>query len=169
MQTTSVRKVAVLGDVGPSRTEFLRQALNSPFSPSYLQTVGVWVGSYDVCPSATQDEELDMRLVVWDLACHHPDPRLLLRRLQGVAAYLLVADASLPGSIEKAAQLGRLVEEHVGQLPHVGVIYRSDPSSPMYACQAGECDACPWFRLGEHKTDNLCHALQQLAMDLKAA
>ena len=116
------RKICILGDFAVGKTSLVSCFLHNQFSRKYLTTIGVRVDVKEVSlPDGTP-----YKLAVWDVAGTDAPTGLFLRYLRGSSGYLLVADGTRAGTLDRALKLREAVESHLDVLPFVGLINKAD-------------------------------------------
>jgi small GTP-binding protein len=115
------KKICMLGAFAVGKTSLVRRFVESIFSEAYHTTVGVKIDKKTVHVNAT---EVD--LVLWDLYGDDDFQKIRWSYFQGASGYLLVADGTRRGTLEKALLLEERVRQETGAVPFVFVINKSD-------------------------------------------
>jgi len=115
------KKICMLGAFAVGKTSLVRRFVESIFSEAYHTTVGVKIDKKTVHVNAT---EVD--LVLWDLYGDDDFQKIRWSYFQGASGYLLVADGTRRGTLEKALLLEERVRQEIGAVPFVFVINKSD-------------------------------------------
>ena len=106
------RKVVVLGTNAAAAFHVLEPFVVSCFSPQYLHTIGVVIAKKHV-----ERGDAQILLVLWML---NSDPRFeeqLVAYMRRASAYVIVADASTPETLERAVRLHAMAEVHLAKAP----------------------------------------------------
>lgn len=120
---TITSKICVIGDFAVGKTSTVERFVNSAFSDKYLTTVGVKVDTKSVVSN-----EIDHKLIIWDIAGTDRFGEIEFSYLRGSAGYILVADGTRFNTIAAAQDLRAQVEARYGELPYVFLINKSDLS-----------------------------------------
>ena len=115
------KKICMLGAFAVGKTSLVRRFVESIFSEAYHTTVGVKIDKKTVHVNVT---EVD--LVLWDLYGDDDFQKIRWSYFQGASGYLLVADGTRRGTLEKALLLEERVRQEIGAVPFVFVINKSD-------------------------------------------
>ncbi|HUN61402.1 MAG TPA: Rab family GTPase [Candidatus Sulfotelmatobacter sp.] len=115
------KKICMLGAFAVGKTSLVRRFVESIFSEAYHTTVGVKIDKKTVHVNVT---EVD--LVLWDLYGDDDFQKIRWSYFQGASGYLLVADGTRRGTLEKAVLLEERVRQEIGTVPFVFVINKSD-------------------------------------------
>jgi small GTP-binding protein len=118
------KKVCMAGAFGVGKTSLVRRFVESMFDDRYLTTVGVKVDM-----KAVTVEGQRVMLALWDLAGEDEIAPVRMSHFRGANGYILVADGLRSGTLEKARELQRRVEEAEGMLPFVLAVNKSDRRS----------------------------------------
>ena len=95
------RKVCMLGDFGVGKTSLVARYVRNTFSEKYLTTVGVKVDSRVVALPG----EIDLKLVIWDIAGKAALDSVNKNYLRGASGLILVADGTREASLRAALNL----------------------------------------------------------------
>jgi small GTP-binding protein len=115
------KKLVMLGLYGVGKTSLVQRFVNSIFDDKYLSTLGVKVDK-----KLVQVDDVDVNLMLWDVAGAENHFDVPLNYIKGAAGYLLVVDGTREDSLEKAIDLVKAVEEGIGKLPFVMVVNKND-------------------------------------------
>jgi small GTP-binding protein len=115
------KKVCLIGSFGVGKTSLVRRFVESIFDDRYLTTVGVKIDKKVIAVGSWR-----VTLMLWDLAGEDEITHLRISNLRGSSGYILVADGLRSGTLEKAFELRRKVEEAVGSVPFVLAVNKSD-------------------------------------------
>jgi small GTP-binding protein len=114
----------MLGSFAVGKTSLVARYVQSIFSERYHTTVGVKIDKKVV---AVDGRELT--LVLWDLYGEDEFQPMAETYFRGMSSYLLVADGTRRGTLDKAIDLHARVLESVGDVPFVLAINKSDLAS----------------------------------------
>ncbi|MBL8299761.1 MAG: GTP-binding protein [Rhodanobacteraceae bacterium] len=103
------RKVCMLGDFGVGKTSLVARYVRNTFSDKYLTTVGVKVDSRSVALS----DEVNLKLVIWDIAGKAALDSVNKNYLRGASGLILVADGTREPSLRAALDLALQAREVV--------------------------------------------------------
>jgi len=115
------KKICMLGSFAVGKTSLVRRFVESIYSESYQTTVGVKIDKKVVSVDGKE-----ITLVLWDLYGEDDFQKMRWSHFQGASGYLLVADGTRRGTLEKAVALEQKAREEVGPIPFVLVINKSD-------------------------------------------
>lgn len=117
------RKIILLGDFAVGKTSTVARSVRNTFSDSYLTTVGVRVDS----KAMMLGDDLQMRLVLWDIAGANTLDQLRSNYVIGAAGILLVADGTREDTVDTALDLRAQAWRLLGrEIPSVLVLNKSD-------------------------------------------
>ena len=119
--TTITSKICVIGEFAVGKTSTVERFVNKQFSDKYLTTIGVKV---DTKTLATNN--IDMKVVIWDIAGTEKFGDIEFSYMRGSAAYILVADGTRKNTLSVAQNLHAQVENRLGKLPFVLLVNKSD-------------------------------------------
>ncbi|MFN0109360.1 MAG: Rab family GTPase [Blastocatellia bacterium] len=120
-QPTIQKKICLLGAFAVGKTSLVSRFIKSIYSDQYLTTVGVKVDKKAI---SLGDREIN--LIVWDLAGEDEFQKVRMDYLRGAAGYLLVADGTRLNTLETARTLRQRVADHLGEIPFVFLLNKSD-------------------------------------------
>jgi small GTP-binding protein len=116
------KKICMLGAFAVGKTSLVRRFVLSIFSDKYLTTVGVKIDK-----KSLRVGEVDVNLILWDLAGDDDLPRVNMCYLRGASGYLLVVDGTRRSTLDNALTLQKSVEEISGEkLPFVLLLNKRD-------------------------------------------
>lgn len=113
----------MLGNFAVGKSSLVRRYVTGVFDASYQTTVGVKI---DTCQIELADARIKM--ILWDLAGQATITPQSIPYLQGMSAYLLVADGTRPQTLRDAEQTHRDVQRELGALPFVLLLNKHDLS-----------------------------------------
>ncbi|MBN1328101.1 MAG: GTP-binding protein [Candidatus Heimdallarchaeota archaeon] len=89
------RKIVLLGDPGVGKTSLVRRYIYDTFQKDYMTTLGVnfYVRTFDFT-------ELQVKLLIWDIAGQETRRQIGLRYLQGASGALLTYDLTNPETFD---------------------------------------------------------------------
>ena len=117
------RKIILLGDFAVGKTSTIARSVRNTFSETYLTTVGVRVDS----KAMMLDDDLQMRLVLWDIAGANTLDQLRSNYVIGAQGILLVADGTRDDTVATALELREQAWRLLGrEIPSVLVLNKSD-------------------------------------------
>ncbi len=115
------KKICMIGSFAVGKTSLVRRYVESIYSDVYQTTVGVKVDKKVVQVNGTE-----LTLVLWDIYGEDDFQKMRWSYVRGASGYLLVADGTRRGTLEKATALEQKAREEVGPLPFVLVINKCD-------------------------------------------
>jgi len=115
------KKICMVGAPSVGKTSLVARYVESIFSETYLTTVGAKIDRKIV-----QLGEVELELVIWDLAGDHEFQRLETSYLRGAAGYLLVTDGARLTSLDRALSIHERVRRGVGDIPCLLVLNKAD-------------------------------------------
>lgn len=117
------RKIILLGDFAVGKTSTVARSVRNTFSDTYLTTVGVRVDS----KAMMLDGDLQMRLVLWDIAGANTLDQLRSNYVVGAQGILLVADGTREDTVDTALGLRDQAWRLLGkEIPGVLMLNKSD-------------------------------------------
>jgi small GTP-binding protein len=118
------KKICLLGTSGVGKTSLTARFMERPFSERYLTTIGVRVDR-----KMLEVSEREILLLIWDLAGEDRFQRVHPAYLRGSAGYLLVADGTRGGTLDRALSLHEWARTQVGPVPFSLLLNKSDLES----------------------------------------
>jgi len=115
------KKICMLGAFAVGKTSLVRRFVESIFSEAYHTTVGVKIDKKTVHVNT-----VEVNLVLWDLYGDDDFQKIRWSYFQGASGYLLVADGTRLGTLEKALLLEERARQEIGTVPFVFAINKSD-------------------------------------------
>ncbi len=115
------KKVCLLGTSGVGKTSLVAQFVHSMFSEKYLTTVGVKIDKKTV-----RVGEVEVMLMIWDLAGDDDFQRLQTSYLRGTSGFLLVADGTRSITLDQVLELKERVGPSMGTAPFLLAINKAD-------------------------------------------
>jgi small GTP-binding protein len=97
---TLSKKVCLLGEFAVGKTSLVRRFVYDLFDDRYMSTIGVKV-SRKVVVLPSQDELVELTLMLWDLAGSEEFSRMRTSYLRGAAGAVLVCDVTRPDTLER--------------------------------------------------------------------
>jgi len=95
------KKVCLLGDFGVGKTSLVRRVVKNEFSEKYLTTVGVKMDTKLI----TVNDELAVKLIIWDIAGEGCLKKVAQTYLRGAAGFLLVVDGTRSSTLDCAINM----------------------------------------------------------------
>lgn len=95
-----IAKVVLIGSIGVGKTSLIRQFVHSKFSDQYLSTIGVKVDKKSI-----ELEDIEVDLLIWDLAGEIYLSNLFEKYLHGASAVMGVFDVTRPGTHDKLIEV----------------------------------------------------------------
>lgn len=118
------KKICMLGSFAVGKTSLVRRYVDSMFSENYVTTIGVKIDK-----KVVSIDQTELGLILWDVYGEDNHQSVLPSYLRGMAAYILVVDASRPATFASAKKLHSLVLDTLGAKPFVLVLNKSDIKS----------------------------------------
>jgi small GTP-binding protein len=116
------KKICMLGAFAVGKTSLVRRFVLSIFTDKYLTTVGVKIDK-----KSLKVGDLDVNLILWDLAGDDDLLRLNMCYLRGASGYLLVVDGTRRSTLDNALTLQKSVDEVSGKkIPFVLLLNKRD-------------------------------------------
>lgn len=100
---TLSKKVCLLGDFAVGKTSLVRRFVYNLFEDKYVSTIGVKVSRKTVL-LATDDDIVDLTMMLWDLAGSEEFTRMRGNYLRGASGALLVCDLGRPETLPSLRQ-----------------------------------------------------------------
>lgn len=117
-----VRKICLLGHFAVGKTSLCRRFVDNAFSHNYHSTVGVNV----VTKTVVLDDDVSVKLVIWDIAGELARPQLLDSYLRGTHGCLLVADGCRAETLDGVDQLHAHLRGHNTGIATVCLVNKMD-------------------------------------------
>jgi hypothetical protein len=114
-------KICMLGPFAVGKTSLATRFTESIFSDRYHTTVGVRIHKRLV-----KLDDVEMKIVVWDLAGKDELVKLRVAYLRGSSGYVLVVDATRRETIQVALRLKATAEEAIGAVPCILAVNKLD-------------------------------------------
>ena len=110
------------------KSSLVRRFVTGVFDASYQSTVGVKIDTCQVTlsPEETQQEAVNMKLLLWDLAGEAELNAQSQAYITGMQGYLLVADGSRKETLFAADHIQQQVMQSLGNLPFVMMLNKHD-------------------------------------------
>jgi small GTP-binding protein len=115
------KKVCMVGVFGTGKTCLVQRFVHSIFAAKYHSTVGVKI---DRKPITVDDTE--MTLLLWDLAGRDADEDISPSYLRGSHGVFYVVDGTRRETLDQLADLRKLTNDAVGEIPSVVALNKSD-------------------------------------------
>jgi small GTP-binding protein len=115
------KKICMLGSFAVGKTSLVRRYVESIFSEQYHTTVGVKIDK-----KVVQLNGSEVHLVLWDLYGDDDYQKMRWSYFKGAAGYLLVADGTRRGTIEKALLLEEHARQEAGAIPFLFLLNKCD-------------------------------------------
>lgn len=122
------KKVCLLGDFGVGKTSLVQRFVKNEFSEKYLTTVGVKMDTKLI----SVNNELNVKLIIWDIAGENSLNKVSQTYLRGAAGILLVVDGTRSHTLDCALNIKRDVLELLGDIPFVILINKADLSASQW-------------------------------------
>lgn len=115
------KKICMLGAFAVGKTSLVRRFVEGYFDERYETTIGVKILKKQV----VLGEDLHT-LMIWDLHGDDEFQEVRPSYLRGASGYLLVVDGTRAGTLDVARRLHTRVLEHVGPVPFICLLNKSD-------------------------------------------
>lgn len=162
------KKVCMLGGYAVGKTSLVKRFVQGVFSEKYLTTIGVKIDKKEV-----RLEDVDVSLVLWDLAGENGFEKVRLSYLRGASGYLLVVDGTRRASLEVALEVQKKAQATLGDVPFLVLLNKSDVRDQWTVLPADiqALEARGWRVLITSAKDGLSvdEAFLQLSRDMIAA
>lgn len=127
------KKVCLLGDFGVGKTSLVRRVVKNEFSEKYLTTVGVKMDTKLI----TVNDELAVKLIIWDIAGEGCLKKVSQTYLRGSAGFLLVVDGTRSSTLDCAITMKTGIQELLGEnIPFVVLANKADLSAQWEVADA---------------------------------
>lgn len=136
------KKVCLLGDFAVGKTSLVRRFVHNRFEDKYLSTIGVKVSSKRFV-MGKDNHQVDLTLMIWDLAGGEEFNHMRASYLRGAAGALLVCDMT------RAETLHRL-QTYVDDLAQI------HQQTPLVIA-ANKIDLTEQFQLTEEQVADVAH------------
>jgi small GTP-binding protein len=111
----------MIGPSGVGKTSLVSKFVHSIFSDKYLTTVGVKIDKKTVNVG-----DVEVMLMIWDLAGDDDFQRLQTSYLRGTSGYLLVADGTRRVTFEQVLEIQMRVAQAVPAAPFILALNKAD-------------------------------------------
>jgi len=111
----------MVGAFAVGKTSLVKRFVKGVFDERYLTTVGVKIDRKEV---HLGDQQVNVML--WDLAGEDALSGVRLDYLRGASGYVLVVDGTRPDTLDTAITLRTRIQGHLGGLPSVVAVNKSD-------------------------------------------
>jgi small GTP-binding protein len=115
------KKVCLLGAFGVGKSSLTERFVNSIFSERYHTTIGVRIQKRTV-----ELEPGAIDLIIWDLAGEDELVSLRTAYMRGAGGYMLVADGTRRGTLNKALDMQKRAASALGDVPFVLMVNKAD-------------------------------------------
>ncbi|MCK5872333.1 MAG: GTP-binding protein [Methylococcales bacterium] len=116
------KKICVLGDFGVGKTSLVGRFVKNEFSDKYLTTVGVKMDT----KLMKVNDDLTIKLILWDIAGENSFKRLSKIYLRGAAGFLLVLDGTRMSTLDAALDIKQAILAQQGDIPFVVLVNKID-------------------------------------------
>jgi small GTP-binding protein len=116
------KKVCMIGDFSVGKTSLVSRFVKQAFSDKYLTTVGVKIDTKLI----KLQPELDVKLILWDIAGNDALTTATTAYLRGAAGYLLIVDGTRRPTWDSAVKLQQAVTSQIGEKPFVVLLNKAD-------------------------------------------
>lgn len=116
------KKVCLLGDFGVGKTSLVSRFVKNEFSEKYLTTVGVKMDTKSIIIS----DELEIKLILWDIAGDSVLNSKIASYIRGSAGFIFVIDGTRINTLNSFQQIKGDVDKLLGQKPFVLLINKYD-------------------------------------------
>lgn len=116
------KKICLLGDFGVGKTSLVARFVNNEYSEKYLTTVGVKMDTKLI----TVNDDLSVKLIIWDIAGENSLKKISQTYLRGAAGFLLVIDGTRMNTLDSALDMKHGIGELLGEIPFVVLLNKYD-------------------------------------------
>ena len=127
------KKICMVGVFATGKTCLVQRYVHSIFSPRYLSTVGVKIDRKEVSVHGEP-----VMLLLWDLEGRDGTRDVNPSYVRGAHGLIFVVDGTRPETLAHGLELNDLVTKHVGPLPSVFALNKSDLSDDWKLNRADE-------------------------------
>ena len=127
METYS-KKICLLGDFAVGKTSLVRRFVHNRFDDQYISTIGVKVSRKSVV-LPYQEEIIEMKLMVWDLAGSQNANPVASSYLRGASGAILVCDMTRAETLEHLPLYARDIHRVMPGVPLVVAANKMDLSA----------------------------------------
>ncbi len=117
------KKICLLGSFSVGKTSLIKQYVHGIFSEKYLTTIGVKIDR-----KLVETKAGSAQLLIWDLNGADKFADIRPSHLKGSSGFLLVADGTRPGTLTRALEISKSLDETLalGQLPRILLLNKWD-------------------------------------------
>ncbi|MFK8051690.1 MAG: Rab family GTPase [Woeseiaceae bacterium] len=160
-------KICVLGDFAVGKTSTVSRFVHAVFSEKYLTTIGVKIDTKVMTVG-----EIDLKLVIWDVAGTDKLKTVEFSYLRGAAGYILVCDGTRRDTLKAARQLLAQAQQGLGEVPFVFLVNKSDLTNQWEVTESDWADIGSSgdnvFLTSAKTGDEVERAIQRLAQQVIA-
>jgi len=115
------KKICLLGYFAVGKTSLVRQFILETFEEKYHTTIGVKIDKKEI-----ELEDKKLQMLIWDIHGEDKFQKVQKSYLLGASGYFLVIDSTREESLNVVMELKRMVEEAVGNIPHLVLMNKYD-------------------------------------------
>ena len=115
------KKVCMIGAFATGKTSLVARYVKGMYSEKYQTTIGVKIDKKVV---TTKNQVLN--LILWDIYGEDEYQNVRMSYLRGASGFILVVDGTRQETLSIALELKQKVEDHLGAVPFVLVLNKSD-------------------------------------------
>ncbi|MEL7186221.1 MAG: Rab family GTPase [Pseudomonadota bacterium] len=121
--TTLTSKICIVGDFAVGKTSVCERFVKNEFSEKYLTTVGVKIDTKEI---HLERRNVDVKMVLWDVAGSDKFGDKEFAYLRGAAGYLYVADGTRSLTLSTAATLKKDIDKRFDDKPGILLVNKCD-------------------------------------------
>ncbi|MBV1909036.1 MAG: GTP-binding protein [Kangiellaceae bacterium] len=115
------KKICMVGAFAVGKTSLVKQFVECIFDDKYHTTIGVKIDKKTVHVGANS-----IQLMIWDIEGIDGFTDLKPSYLRGASGIILVVDGTRKKTLESAQEIRKIVDEHLGDIPTILLINKSD-------------------------------------------
>ncbi len=115
------KKICMLGSFAVGKTSLVSRFVDNMFSDKYLTTIGVKIDKKIITV-----QQLDLTLVIWDIAGENGFHQIHGTYLRGMSGYLLVADKTRASTLDTVVSIKKTVGQAFHDTPCVLLMNKMD-------------------------------------------
>ncbi len=115
------KRISMLGAFAAGKTSLVERFVKGNYTAKYQTTVGVKLSW-----KAVKAGDLEIKLIIWDLAGEDEFQKVKVSNLHGSHGYLLVADGTRSSTVETARILQQRTQETIGAVPFTLILNKAD-------------------------------------------
>lgn len=124
------KKICLLGDLAVGKTSLVRRFVIDEFDDTYLTTIGVKITKKElVLEDAGFEDQVNMKLMLWDIAGHHTFANVKAAYYRGSDGALVVCDLTRRDTLDNVEWWCNALKDTAGDKPIILLANKADLKS----------------------------------------